>query len=277
MRNRLPLVLSATALVVAVFGITPLGHATSNIVQTHFAKNANFLRGKAPSVKAKPNTIVQRDGKGDTIVGAARAAGRRGPGRRAAGRGPGAAGACRVRHGDLPGPRRDRTAQTAPRVPPARAGSSTGRRRATVHDFDDGIADGAVTPAIANDDRDRLITCATGGLACRHSGSRLRTGGRHRAVRLPSGSPACHASRCRTSHAGRRALSDRLEPRSHAAGVRSRHGGCSAASTAVAVGSTFTQALTAASFPATLRSRTRRRPVPVDSTLSAKPRADSDR
>lgn len=56
--------LSATALVVAVFGITPLGHATTNIVQTHFAKNANFLRGKAPSVKAKPNTIVQRNGKG---------------------------------------------------------------------------------------------------------------------------------------------------------------------------------------------------------------------
>jgi hypothetical protein len=52
---------------VAVFGITPLGHATSTIVQTHFAKNANFLRGKAPSVKAKPNTIVQRNGKGQIV------------------------------------------------------------------------------------------------------------------------------------------------------------------------------------------------------------------
>ena len=65
MRNRLPIVLSATALAVAVFGITPLGHATSTIVQTHFAKNANFLRGKAPSVAKKPNTVVVRDGKGN--------------------------------------------------------------------------------------------------------------------------------------------------------------------------------------------------------------------
>jgi hypothetical protein len=67
LKNRLPIVLSTTALVVAVFGITPLGHATSNIVQTHFAKNANFLRGKAPSVAAKPNTIVQRNGKGQIV------------------------------------------------------------------------------------------------------------------------------------------------------------------------------------------------------------------
>ena len=83
MRNRLPIVLSATALVVAVFGITPLGHATSTIVQTHFAKNANFLRGKAPSVAAKPNTIVQRNGKGQ-IVGVPVARGAQGA--------PGAAG-----------------------------------------------------------------------------------------------------------------------------------------------------------------------------------------
>ena len=67
MRNRLPIVLSATALVVAVFGITPLGQAAENVVTTHFAKNANFLRGKAPSVKAKPNTIVQRNGKGQIV------------------------------------------------------------------------------------------------------------------------------------------------------------------------------------------------------------------
>jgi hypothetical protein len=67
LKNRLPLVLSATALVVAVFGITPIGHATSTIVQTHFAKNANFLRGKAPSVAAKPNSIVQRNGKGQIV------------------------------------------------------------------------------------------------------------------------------------------------------------------------------------------------------------------
>lgn len=55
--HRLPLALSAAALVVAVLGITPLGHATANIAQSHFAKNASFLRGKAPSVKAAKNKI----------------------------------------------------------------------------------------------------------------------------------------------------------------------------------------------------------------------------
>ena len=84
MKNRLPIVLSATALVVAVFGITPLGHATSTIVQTHFAKNANFLRGKAPSVAKKPNTIVLRDAKGNikglaAVRGVAGAPGAPGP------------------------------------------------------------------------------------------------------------------------------------------------------------------------------------------------------
>jgi hypothetical protein len=77
-------VLSATALVVAVFGITPLGHATTNAVQTHFARNANFLRGKAPSVAKKANTVVVRDGKGNiqglpSLRGVAGAAGPAGP------------------------------------------------------------------------------------------------------------------------------------------------------------------------------------------------------
>jgi hypothetical protein len=56
-KNRLPVVLSATALVVAVLGVTPIGQATSNSIQTHFARNANFLRGKAPSVRAGKNKI----------------------------------------------------------------------------------------------------------------------------------------------------------------------------------------------------------------------------
>lgn len=77
MRNRLPTVLSATALVVAVFGVTPLGQATTNVVQTHFARNANFLRGKAPSVAAKPNTVVLRNGNGQ-IVGLPAARGAQG-------------------------------------------------------------------------------------------------------------------------------------------------------------------------------------------------------
>jgi hypothetical protein len=78
LNNRLPIVLSATALVVAVFGITPLGHATSTIVQTHFAKNANFLRGKAPSVKAGKNKVpvANKAGKLDKSWGAV---GARGP------------------------------------------------------------------------------------------------------------------------------------------------------------------------------------------------------
>jgi hypothetical protein len=57
MRNRLPVVLSAAALVVAVLGVTPVGQATSDSIQTHFARNASFLRGRAPSIKAGKNKI----------------------------------------------------------------------------------------------------------------------------------------------------------------------------------------------------------------------------
>lgn len=78
MKNRLPVVLSATALVVAVLGVTPVGQATSNSIQTHFAKNANFLRGKAPSIKAGKNKIptANKSGKLDKSWGAV---GARGP------------------------------------------------------------------------------------------------------------------------------------------------------------------------------------------------------
>lgn len=94
MRNRLPIVLSATALVVAVFGITPLGQAAENVVTTHFAKNANFLRGKAPSVAKKPNTIVQRDAKGNIkgLPAARGAQGAAGPPGPAGPQGPGGPG-----------------------------------------------------------------------------------------------------------------------------------------------------------------------------------------
>ena len=57
MRNRVPVVLSAAALVVAVLGVTPVGQATSDSIQTHFARNASFLRGKAPSIRAGKNKI----------------------------------------------------------------------------------------------------------------------------------------------------------------------------------------------------------------------------
>lgn len=81
MRNRLPIVLSATALVVAAFGVTPLGHAASTIIQTHYAKNASFLRGSAPSVKAGKNKIPKaaKNGKLDKSWGAVGPAGPRGP------------------------------------------------------------------------------------------------------------------------------------------------------------------------------------------------------
>jgi hypothetical protein len=77
-KNRLPIVLSTTALVIAVLGVTPVGQATSTAIQTHFARNANFLRGKAPSIKAGKNKIpaANKAGKLDKSWGAV---GPRGP------------------------------------------------------------------------------------------------------------------------------------------------------------------------------------------------------
>jgi hypothetical protein len=96
MKNRLPVALSAAALIVAVLGVTPVGHATSNAIQTHFARNANFLRGKAPSIKAGKNKIpaANKAGKLDKSWGAAGPAGPRGlTGANGANGAPGAPGA----------------------------------------------------------------------------------------------------------------------------------------------------------------------------------------
>jgi Collagen triple helix repeat (20 copies) len=81
LKNRLPVVLSATALVVAVLGVTPVGQATSNAVQTHFARNANFLRGKAPSIRAGKNKVpvAAANGKLHPSWGAVGARGPAGP------------------------------------------------------------------------------------------------------------------------------------------------------------------------------------------------------
>ena len=81
MKNRLPIVLSTTALVVAVLGITPLRQATSTVIQRHFARNANFLRGNAPSVKAGKGKIpvANKSGKLDPSWGAVGARGPAGP------------------------------------------------------------------------------------------------------------------------------------------------------------------------------------------------------
>src|ERR671918_320402 len=64
MRQRTPIVLSATALFVAIFGATPYGEAASNAVLASFAQNAGKLGGFAPSKTAKKNTVVVRGANG---------------------------------------------------------------------------------------------------------------------------------------------------------------------------------------------------------------------
>lgn len=59
MKNRLPLILSATALVVAVLGTTPLGTAARNAVpRALFAQNAGKVGGIKASRKPKPNQLL---------------------------------------------------------------------------------------------------------------------------------------------------------------------------------------------------------------------------
>ena len=81
MKNRLPIVLSATALVVAVLGVTPIGQATSNYIQTHYAKNADFLRGHAPSARAGKGKVpfAGKNGKLHASWGAVGPRGPQGP------------------------------------------------------------------------------------------------------------------------------------------------------------------------------------------------------
>ena len=64
MRQRLPIVLSATALVVALMAMTPLGEAASSQLRATFASNAGKLRGFAPAKAAKKNTVVVRGANG---------------------------------------------------------------------------------------------------------------------------------------------------------------------------------------------------------------------
>jgi hypothetical protein len=59
MNRKLPIVLSAAALVVAVLGSTPLGHAAGGIVQTAlFAKNAGKVNGIKASRTPKAGQLV---------------------------------------------------------------------------------------------------------------------------------------------------------------------------------------------------------------------------
>ena len=64
MKQRIPIVFSTTALVVALMGVTPLGEAASEQIRATFAQNAGKLRGFAPSKAAKKNTVVVRGANG---------------------------------------------------------------------------------------------------------------------------------------------------------------------------------------------------------------------
>jgi hypothetical protein len=64
MRQRLPIILSATALLVALLGATGYGEAATNAVLATFAQNAGKLGGFAPSKSAKKNTVVVRGANG---------------------------------------------------------------------------------------------------------------------------------------------------------------------------------------------------------------------
>lgn len=92
MRERLPIVLSGSALLVAVFGATPLGHAAGQAIQAvpPFAKTANFakfagnaskLNGRKSTLKGAPGTIpvVGRDGKLPASIAAGGPPGQQGP------------------------------------------------------------------------------------------------------------------------------------------------------------------------------------------------------
>jgi hypothetical protein len=61
MQNRLPVVLSTTALLVAVFGATPLGHAASRAIHAvpPFAKTASFAKfaGNASKLNGRKSTL----------------------------------------------------------------------------------------------------------------------------------------------------------------------------------------------------------------------------
>ena len=72
MQQRLPLVLSSTALVVALFGATPLGNAARDLVhaippfakKAGYAKNAGAVNGIHASRTAKPGDLVPLDSNG---------------------------------------------------------------------------------------------------------------------------------------------------------------------------------------------------------------------
>jgi hypothetical protein len=92
MRARLPIILSATALLVAVFGATPLGHAAGRVIHAvpPFAKTAGYaklagnaaqLNGRKSTLSGAPRTIpvVGPNGKLPASIGAVGPQGATGP------------------------------------------------------------------------------------------------------------------------------------------------------------------------------------------------------
>jgi len=88
-KRRLPIVLAATALAVAVFGSTPVGHAVGSAVsplakhakKADYATNAIAVNGVKASKRPLPGQLVPlgRDGKFPAAVGIAGTAGQQGP------------------------------------------------------------------------------------------------------------------------------------------------------------------------------------------------------
>lgn len=98
MRERLPLVISATALAVALLGSTPLGHAAGSALakgvpfaeKAGFASNAGKLNGHKSSTKPKAGQIpvVGSNGKLPASLGTTGTAGVQGPAGPAGAQGP---------------------------------------------------------------------------------------------------------------------------------------------------------------------------------------------
>ena len=121
MNQRLPLVLSATALVVALVGSTPLGNAAQNVLQqvprakrADFAANAGKLNGHKSSLNPKRGQIpvVGADGKLPASLGAVGPKGDQGP------PGPAGVGGYQIRTENITVPDNVRNPPAAPALDP---------------------------------------------------------------------------------------------------------------------------------------------------------------
>ena len=182
--KRLPLVLSATALVVAVFGSTPVGHAVGSAIPA-FAKsagyakqagNASALNGIKASKQPRPGMLVPlgADGKFPASVGLVGPAGPKGDKGDKGATGPSWAGRPEGRH-RTGGPRRCGAALAG------RVGSVAGRTSRR----------GRVPLGRVLQDRERRLPGR-------------KEGARRRCRRRPPGSGRCASSRARRAERRRR-------------------------------------------------------------------------